>query len=66
MVFKRVRESVFEDLLSKYKCRPELKTEKDDEREETDEEEGDDEEVKERRAKGTTSVGSKLKSLWPF
>lgn len=27
---------------------------------------GDDEEVKERRAKGTTSVGSKLKSLWPF
>jgi hypothetical protein len=27
---------------------------------------GDDEEVKERRMKGTTSVGSKLKSLWPF
>lgn len=27
---------------------------------------GDDEEVKERRLKGTTTVGSKLKSLWPF
>ncbi|CAI5723539.1 unnamed protein product [Hyaloperonospora brassicae] len=46
MVFKRVRESVFEDLLTKYKCRPELKKEKDDDREETDEEEGDDDEIK--------------------
>ncbi|KTR03902.1 hypothetical protein NS365_17230 [Aureimonas ureilytica] len=27
---------------------------------------GEDEEVKERRAKGTTSVASKLGSLWPF
>uniref|UniRef100_A0AAV1V4L8 Ribosomal RNA processing protein 1 n=1 Tax=Peronospora matthiolae TaxID=2874970 RepID=A0AAV1V4L8_9STRA len=46
MVFKRVRESVFEDLLTKFKCGPLSETKIDDSQEETDGEEGDEEEEK--------------------
>uniref|UniRef100_M4BNE3 Ribosomal RNA processing protein 1 n=1 Tax=Hyaloperonospora arabidopsidis (strain Emoy2) TaxID=559515 RepID=M4BNE3_HYAAE len=46
MVFKRVRESVFEDLLTKYKCGPQSETKRDDSQEETDEEEGHEKEAK--------------------
>ncbi|CAH0476006.1 unnamed protein product [Peronospora belbahrii] len=45
-VFKRVREVVFEEMLTKYKFGPQSKTREEDAKEETDEEEEDEEEHK--------------------